>query len=153
MAGHYYRHWEQVPEGFWEICENFHPRTDKLLCSPDDGSIYFDIPSFMALQDIRDHMGVIKILSGYRSRRYNARVRGTPLSQHTTKIAFDLRVWPYDFLELERQARASGFTGIGRYPHRGFIHVDMGRPRTWYGSTKDKRVYQQLISQQPTITL
>jgi len=37
-------------------------------------------------------------------------------------------------------ARAAAFTGFGYY--NTFIHLDMGRPRFWYGSEKAKREWQ-----------
>ena len=149
MAGQWYQHWSEVPEFLWQLCPNFHPTTDKLLASPDTGEIYFDVESMQSLQHFRGLVGPTRLLSGYRSEVYNARKRGSPGSYHFRKIAFDIQVHPYTIWELERAAVASGFTGIGYYPTRGFIHVDRGPSRTWYGSQKDK----QFMTRSPDIML
>lgn len=141
MLGHKFKHWREVPEGFWP--KNFHPTTDPMLVSPDTGEIYFDVQSFQALQRLRDIVGPIRILSGYRSKVYNARVGGAPRSEHSTRIAFDIQIEPYNVQDLVESAVSVGFSGIGYYPSRGFIHLDLGRPRTWYGSQRDKRLMQQ----------
>lgn len=131
-----------MPDWLWP--ENFHPSTDKMLASPDTGAIYFDVESFLSLQELRNRTGPLKILSGYRTEAYNARVSPASRSQHFVKIAFDIVTVNYDYLDFERKARAVGFTGIGRYPDRGFMHVDMGPVRTWYGSQRAKKVYESL---------
>lgn len=143
MSGQWYAHYSHVPMWLWELTPNFHPEIDKRLYSPDTGEIYFDIECFQALQRLRDAMGPIHIISGYRSKVHNARVGGEPRSQHTERIAFDIPIGQRDVHELVVQALGAGFTGIGLYPSRGFVHVDMGKPRTWYGSKKDKEIMAQ----------
>lgn len=143
MMGHWFKHWSLVPEGFWP--ENFHPRTDPMLVSPDTGEIYFDIESFQALQRLRDNLGPLRLFSGYRSRKYNARIGGAPRSQHSEKIAFDLAIGNLNVHAMAIAAREAGFTGLGYYPSRGFLHVDRGRSRFWYGSQKDKKIMLQSV--------
>ena len=141
--GKHFKHWKQVPEWLWDLCPNFHPRTDPYLVSPDTGEIFFHIPSMIALQTLRDTIGKpIKLLSGYRNPVYNARKGGSPKSYHKLMIAFDIQVYPHDLHVLEDTARMSGFRGVGRYPSRGFLHLDMGPTRTWYGHASDKPYYE-----------
>ena len=86
-----------------------------------------------ALQDLRDLWGKPMVInSGHRCKSHNAKVGGTEGSQHL-KIAFDC-VCPKpeqdDFINMAIEA---GFNGIGRYPTRGFVHIDMGPKRSWKG--------------------
>ena len=142
MAGKHFKHWQEVPDWLWP--QNFHPRSDPMLASPDTGEIYFHVESFQALQRMRDKLGPLKVLSGYRSPTYNARKGGSPKSYHKELIAFDIRIEPYSFMEVLEAAKLAGFTGFGHYPTRGFLHVDMGRPRFWYGNTADKLAFNEL---------
>jgi uncharacterized protein YcbK (DUF882 family) len=97
------------------------------------GEFYLDEESMDALQDLRKLWGnPIIINSGHRCLKHNAKVGGTPGSQHL-KIAFDcvcLRPEQDDFSNMAKEA---GFTGIGLYPARGFVHLDMGPYRNWRG--------------------
>lgn len=149
MASKLFEHYSQVEPWVWEICPNFHPSTDPMMVSPDTGAIRIHLPSLAGLQGIRDKVGPIRVLSGYRSPLYNATIRGSsPTSCHKDLIAWDIALADYDPIHMEKLARAEGFTGIGRYPTRGFMHIDMGRPRTWYGSQKEKQAWERLTSDQ-----
>jgi len=146
VAGQLYKHWKHVPDWLWDLCPNFHPaKGDKMLASPDTGSIYFDIESFQALQTLRENTGPQYIISGYRTELHNARVGGGAMSQHFLKIAFDIALRGQDSQVMAREAVRAGFTGIGYYPTRGFIHVDRGDSRVWYGSKKDKQIITQAV--------
>lgn len=135
-----FSHWREVPEWVWELTPNFHPSVDRMLSSPDTGAIQVHLPSYVALQAYRNLSGRTRILSGYRSPIYNARLRGSsPRSLHKELIAFDVDLTGKDPIKEEEFARQAGFTGLGRYPTREFMHMDMGRPRHWYGSKKDKQ--------------
>ena len=97
------------------------------------GELYLDPAGMDALQALREAWGQpIRITSGHRCPEHNRAVGGTPNSQHL-KLAFDC-VCPAseqaDFIALAREA---GFTGIGRYPRRGFVHLDCGPRREWKG--------------------
>jgi len=69
------------------------------------------------------------ILSAYRTAYHNALVGGAPLSRHLYADACDISVIGLDKLALEKTARKEGFTGFGYY--RTFLHIDLGRPRSW----------------------
>ena len=93
----------------------------------------------LALEPLREALGrPLKISSGYRSPAYNRLIGGAPGSQHCAGIAADV-LMNSDAEQLKAAAIASnikGIGGIGIYPGRGFIHVDIrprigGKPTTW----------------------
>lgn len=73
------------------------------------------------------------ILSAYRSAIHNARVGGAPLSEHKFGEAFDIATATTGLSrdDLVSLAKTVGFTGIGVY--KTFVHMDIGRRRTWKG--------------------
>lgn len=95
------------------------------------GELYLDEPSMDALQALRGRWGkAIVINSGHRCAVHNKSVGGAPRSQHL-QIAFDCRCPKDDQPAFIAAAQSAGFTGIGRYPGRGFVHLDMGPKRQW----------------------
>lgn len=150
-VGGLYSHWSLVEEylpGLWDtLTPNFHPSSDRMMASPDTGAIRIHLPSLIALQKYRDLTGATRVLSGYRTPVYNASIRGSsPTSYHKNLIAWDVALGDLHPLDAEQAAREAGFTGIGRYPSRKFMHMDLGRPRTWYGSVKDKKAWEVLTN-------
>ena len=98
------------------------------------------------LQVLRDELGrPIRIISGYRSPKYNRRIGGARRSQHMTAKAADIRVRgmsPQEvrevILRLIKEGRMmSG--GVGLYT--SFTHYDVrGRNARWKGrGVKDDR--------------
>jgi uncharacterized protein YcbK (DUF882 family) len=66
----------------------------------------------------------IRITSGFRSPAHNRKVGGAPASPHTMGLAVDIAT---DH-QLKWASLASGIPaigGIGLYPGRGFIHLDI----------------------------
>ena len=80
-----------------------------------------------------------KILSGHRCSLHNARIGGAPLSQHL-RLAADISLQGHERGALYWACQQAGFTGFGFYTT--FLHIDLGRPRRWYGSGKAKDLWQ-----------
>jgi uncharacterized protein YcbK (DUF882 family) len=86
-----------------------------------------------ALQDLREAWGKpIIITSGHRCAAHNNSVGGAMHSRHML-IAFDCVCPAEDQARFVRMALDAGFTGIGRYPGKGFVHLDTGPTRAWWG--------------------
>lgn len=92
------------------------------------------------LQIIREHIGrPIRVISGYRSPKYNRRIGGARRSQHMTAKAADIRVSGLSPKEL-RQIIVTLIKegkikkgGVGLYT--SFVHYDVrGRNTRWKGS-------------------
>jgi uncharacterized protein YcbK (DUF882 family) len=76
------------------------------------------------------------IISGYRSPRTNASLRAhsdgvAANSLHLVGKAIDIRVPGLKLRDLYRAAVELGRGGVGIYPRSDFVHVDVGRVRTW----------------------
>jgi len=77
----------------------------------------------------------VKINSGFRDQKDNARVGGAGQSQHLSGNAMDIDVSGYSIEErkqLLRTLSANGVTGLGIYANS--IHVDLGGRRAWGSS-------------------
>jgi len=90
------------------------------------------------LEPLRTHLGKpLKITSGFRSRKHNAKIGGSKNSLHTTGMAADIAVGG-----IPEQIKAAAFLsklpevgGIGLYETKGIVHVDIrphvGAPAVW----------------------
>lgn len=87
------------------------------------------------LQAVRTILGKpMPILSAYRSPGHNLAVGGAPNSKHLEAVAFDIGTAKLSPEELIKIARFVGFNGIGRYPTRNFVHIDLRpAPAEWKG--------------------
>ncbi len=77
----------------------------------------------------------IFITSGYRCPAYNDLVRGVKNSFHLSGRAVDIYVPELALSELLKAAEEIGFPGIGYYPQKNFLHLDI-RPASsvrWQG--------------------
>ncbi|MGB0907408.1 MAG: D-Ala-D-Ala carboxypeptidase family metallohydrolase [Maricaulaceae bacterium] len=94
---------------------------------------YYHWPEFLdRLQAARRAIGApFRINSAHRSYLHNYRVGGAPASQHL-RLAMDISLHGHDRHELRMALREAGFTGFGYY--NSFIHIDLGRPRFWFGA-------------------
>jgi uncharacterized protein YcbK (DUF882 family) len=77
-----------------------------------------------------------EIISGYRSPASNALLRehSSGVAQHSLHmdgLAVDLRVPGRALADVRRIALALGGGGVGYYPASDFVHVDVGRVRSW----------------------
>lgn len=85
------------------------------------------------------HLGTgapFEVLSGYRSAETNAmlsqRSRGVAKrSLHIEAKAIDIRIPGVKSSDVAQVARAMQSGGVGYYPRRNFVHIDVGDVRTW----------------------
>jgi uncharacterized protein YcbK (DUF882 family) len=80
----------------------------------------------------------ISVISGYRSPATNAMLRGehehsgvATKSLHMQGMAIDLRIAGRSLAAVRTAALAQRLGGVGYYPQSDFVHVDVGRVRTW----------------------
>lgn len=77
---------------------------------------------------------IVNINSGYRTQEHNSRLKKSVRnSQHLLGTAADIRIDGIPTQELASIAKSIGVGGVGVYVHDGFVHVDVGRVRTWIG--------------------
>ncbi len=89
-----------------------------------------------ALQNNLDFRQPFHIISGYRSSRTNATLRGNSSgvaqkSLHVLGKAIDIRTPGRDLRSLRSAAVALKAGGVGYYAKSDFVHVDVGRVRYW----------------------
>ena len=76
-------------------------------------------------------------LRAYRSPEENASIPDSAaLSRHVQGIAFDTTPLDMDLYKYFQLAKDFGWTGIGFYPKKNFVHLDIratlkNRPDTW----------------------
>jgi len=80
--------------------------------------------------------GTFEIISGYRSPGTNAMLRRASTgvaehSLHTVGHAIDVRLVGTPTARLRDAAMVLGRGGVGYYPGSDFVHLDIGRVRTW----------------------
>jgi len=132
-----YSHWTLMPweQGRWP---DFLPSE---FSSPDNGQVYYWPDFFDRLQRARTEINrPVRINSAHRSWRHNLAVGGAPKSQHR-KLAVDIALCGHDRFALATACKAAGFTGFGYY--QTFLHVDLGRPRFWFGGAVSKRIWAE----------
>jgi len=79
-----------------------------------------------------------QLISGYRSKRTNARLRKNnngvaKKSLHIYGKAADIRLPEVGIKQLRRAAYELQTGGVGYYPKSNFVHIDVGRVRFWRG--------------------
>lgn len=100
-----------------------------------------------AFEKLRSAIGDKSILinSGYRCEKHNKHVGGSPKSQHVLGNAADAFAPHVSLKELWLAAfTVKEFTGLGLYPDKNFIHVDIRPgPRKSWGFVGGKYVSAQ----------
>ena len=93
-----------------------------------------------ALERLRTKCGnrPITVTSGFRCANWNKIVGGVPASRHCVGEAADIVVaglHPLEVAEIAERIEPFSHGGIGTYPDRGFVHVDVrhGGPARWTG--------------------
>jgi uncharacterized protein YcbK (DUF882 family) len=81
----------------------------------------------------------VQVISGYRSPATNAALhaRSEGVASHSLHMlgqATDIRIAGVELSHLRDAALSLGSGGVGFYPQSQFVHVDVGRVRTWKGA-------------------
>ena len=109
----------------------------ELRCRDGSDTVMVDDALMLLLQCIREHFGkAVTITSGYRTAAHNRAVGGAVYSQHQYGRAADIRVSgvPVEQLAAYAETLLPGTGGIGRYPAKGFVHVDVRKAKSrWVG--------------------
>ena len=121
--------------GGTHLSRNFVVR--EFACKDGSDPVFVDSDLVALLQNIRDHFGKpLSINSAYRTAAHNRAVGGADYSQHLYGRAADIRISGVSTEQLAACAETllPGTGGIGRYPEKGFVHVDV-RPNKsrWAG--------------------
>ena len=122
-------------DGGKKLSANFTVR--EFACKDGSDPVFIDSGLVELLQKVRDHFGrPVYINSAYRTASHNSAVGGAAYSQHLYGRAADIRLPGVSVEELSAFAEAllPGTGGIGRYPAKGFVHLDV-RPQKsrWNG--------------------
>lgn len=101
-----------------------------------DKEFYIEQGLLDKLDLVREELGEpITITSGYRSPKHNAKVGGSPSSQHCLGKAADIRPSKSTKEKLDKLYLICEkyFEAVGDGRNRGFIHVDIrsGKKRRW----------------------
>lgn len=96
-----------------------------------------DVGVLNFLDDVMDAVGATQatVLSGYRTKETNARLRARSFgvaenSMHIVGRAIDVSL-DGKLEAAQRTARAMGRGGVGWYPQSHFMHLDSGPVRSW----------------------
>jgi uncharacterized protein YcbK (DUF882 family) len=123
---------EYVPEALTEI--------DFILRDFRSGDVKPIAPRLLDLAcELRRTLGTsepVHVISGYRSPATNAMLAAqsggvATHSLHLLGEALDLRVPGRALKDVHRVALAMRAGGVGYYPRSDFVHIDIGRVRTW----------------------
>lgn len=88
------------------------------------------------MKGLRQKIGKpVMITSGYRCPSYNEQVGGVKTSYHLLGMAADIHVPGIPLQDVLTIAQEMRFQGIGFYPERNFLHLDVRptRPTYWQG--------------------
>ena len=124
-----YAHWSDAADDHWPW-PNFLP--SEMACSRS-GKLKIDTRLMDMLQATRRVLGEPMIVnSGFRSRLHNTLIGGALRSFHVRGMAADIRTTRINPEQLIAIAKRHGARGIGRYPRRGFVHLDVRTaPAEW----------------------
>ncbi len=88
------------------------------------------------LQDTLDSHRPFQIVSGYRSPKTNARLAAhsggvAKRSMHVKGMAIDIRLEGCDSRQIHKAALSLEAGGVGYYAKSDFVHLDVGKVRSW----------------------
>lgn len=98
-----------------------------------------------AVEDKFGRRGLV-LLSGYRTPKNNGQTSGASRrSLHMLGWAADIRIPGYSSTKVRTFARKLWAGGIGYYPYKGFVHLDVGKARYWAVGrpTRKRRIHRR----------
>lgn len=99
-----------------------------------DSALLDTLCIIQAWLDAYDAPSKIHILSGYRTKAHNDQLEGAAKnSLHTQGMAADIYIPGISATTLGKMGQMLSVGGVGFYPSRGFVHIDVGRIRSWKG--------------------
>jgi len=111
-------------DGDKRLSKNFIVR--EFACNDGCESVLIDDELIRVLQEIREHFGVaVRVNSAYRTPAHNARIKGSPTSQHIHGTAADISLHGVPPLAVCQYAEfiLNNKGGVGVY--RDFTHIDV----------------------------
>jgi len=138
--------WEKLDIVFWtqgvHIDESMQEISHLMRDHRADETIPMDYQLIDDLYSLYDLLGTterIHVLSGYRTKATNAKLRSrssgvAKYSLHMEGRALDLNVPGKTPKQIREAAISMGSGGVGYYPSSGFVHIDTGNVRAWSGS-------------------
>jgi hypothetical protein len=119
-----------------ELSSDFDLREFKCRCKSSRCHMTLVHPKLVeSLQTLRDALArPLMLISAFRCTPYNRIVGGKPRSYHTRGMAADVLCQDLDQVRelAEAAGRVGAIGGIGEYPIRRFVHIDV-RPREYSG--------------------
>lgn len=123
---------EYVPESLAEI--------NHLLRDHRNNQVAVIDPRLLDLlyrvRDVLDTSQPLQVISGYRSPASNQMMAGqsSGVAKHSLHMdgkAIDIRIPGIQLAELRQAGLQLQGGGVGYYPESNFVHLDVGRVRTW----------------------
>lgn len=109
-----------------------------LRCRLTNQEIEFPAALLELIDQIQEHFDneTIQVISGYRSQTLNSRLRrqGRGVARKSFHIkgkAMDIRIPGIPSRTLRDYALSLESGGVGHYPGRRFVHIDVGPARSW----------------------
>ncbi|MFM8680307.1 MAG: YcbK family protein [Alphaproteobacteria bacterium] len=132
FSGTYFADGRYLPEQMARIRRILRDHSDGSM--PELDARLVDLMARM--QSTLDTSEPLQIVSGYRSpatnaraRRHDGRVARNSLHMHGQAV--DIRVRGRSLSQLRRAALSLQGGGVGTYPNRDFVHIDVGPVRSW----------------------
>ncbi|MCM2267583.1 MAG: DUF882 domain-containing protein [Elusimicrobiales bacterium] len=105
-----------------------------MRCSLTGRQTHMAVKLVELLDAVEDKFGKkgLTLLSAYRTPKNNGKTPGSARhSLHMLGWAADIRIPGYSSAKVRTFARKLWAGGIGYYPYKGFVHLDVGKARYW----------------------
>ncbi len=119
-----------------------------MRCSLTGKQTHMSVKLLELLDAVEDRFGKrgLVLLSGYRTPKNNGKTSGAAKrSLHMLGWAADIRIPGYSSTRVRSFARKKWVGGVGYYPYKGFVHLDVGKARYWAVSRppRKKRIHRR----------